>query len=199
MCGVHFSIISLNYQSSRAGLYPTDPCPVLLQDKLTLYHWRRAADEGKEYPFVQFNKSVDVPTYTKEEYTVSTCVMYVLIIMCSSWEKHMLVMWALCNCHVICLEASHRRVLVKRGNRPPVWVMQVRNVTLASLVFSFSDTLSSTLSLMVCVQEVWTPLYHSPGQIWLQQVHSELSVNQPLTCTPTCITWQPVSLYAILP
>jgi len=82
MCCVHFSIIcpSLNYQSSRAGLYPTDPCPVLLQDKLTLYHWRRAADEGKEYPFVQFNKSVDVPTYTKEEYTVSMFAIYVLII-----------------------------------------------------------------------------------------------------------------------
>ena len=40
------------------------------QDSLVLSHWRRVADEGKPYPFTRFNKSVDVPSYTKEEYEV---------------------------------------------------------------------------------------------------------------------------------
>lgn len=31
-------------------------------------HWRRVADEGKEYPFARFNKKVDVPSYSDEEY-----------------------------------------------------------------------------------------------------------------------------------
>ncbi|KAL5487368.1 hypothetical protein EMCRGX_G019960 [Ephydatia muelleri] len=39
------------------------------QDGLTLQHWRRTADEGKDYAFAQFNKSVDVPSYTDEEYS----------------------------------------------------------------------------------------------------------------------------------
>ncbi|XP_073259043.1 DNA methyltransferase 1-associated protein 1-like isoform X1 [Porites lutea] len=37
-------------------------------DGAVLYHWRRAADEGKDYPFARFNKKVDVPSYTDEEY-----------------------------------------------------------------------------------------------------------------------------------
>ena len=41
-----------------------------LQDGLVLSHWRRVADEGQTYPYSKFNKSVDVPTYTKEEYEV---------------------------------------------------------------------------------------------------------------------------------
>jgi DNA methyltransferase 1-associated protein 1 len=40
-------------------------------DGLVLSHWRRVADEGKEYPFAKFNKSPDIPTYTEEEYTKS--------------------------------------------------------------------------------------------------------------------------------
>ena len=42
----------------------------MLQDGLVLSHWRRVADEGQTYPYSRFNKSVDVPTYTKEEYEV---------------------------------------------------------------------------------------------------------------------------------
>ena len=53
-----------------------------VQDNLTLYHWRRAADEGKEYPFAQFNKSLDIPTYTEEEYTV--CIL--------PFDSHVMVM-----------------------------------------------------------------------------------------------------------
>ena len=41
------------------------------QDGLVLNHWRRVADEGKEYPFAKFNKSADIPTYTEEDYSVS--------------------------------------------------------------------------------------------------------------------------------
>ncbi|XP_032243096.1 DNA methyltransferase 1-associated protein 1 isoform X2 [Nematostella vectensis] len=37
-------------------------------DGAMLYHWRRGADEAKEYPFARFDKKVDVPTYTNEEY-----------------------------------------------------------------------------------------------------------------------------------
>ena len=42
----------------------------LPQDGLVLSHWRRVADEGQPYPYARFNKSVEVPTYTKEEYEV---------------------------------------------------------------------------------------------------------------------------------
>ncbi|XP_065834656.1 DNA methyltransferase 1-associated protein 1-like [Oscarella lobularis] len=38
------------------------------KDSAVLYHWRRVADEGKSYPFANFNKTVDVPTYSDEEY-----------------------------------------------------------------------------------------------------------------------------------
>ena len=41
------------------------------QDGLVLNHWQRLTDEGKEYPFAKFNKSLDIPTYTEEDYTVS--------------------------------------------------------------------------------------------------------------------------------
>lgn len=39
------------------------------EDGLVLSHWRRVADEAKPYAFAQFNKSVDAPVYSKEEYT----------------------------------------------------------------------------------------------------------------------------------
>lgn len=38
------------------------------KDGLVLHHWRRVADEGKDYPFARFNKCVEVPTYTELEY-----------------------------------------------------------------------------------------------------------------------------------
>ena len=38
------------------------------RDGLVLHHWRRQADEGKDYPFAKFNKSIEVPTYTEAEY-----------------------------------------------------------------------------------------------------------------------------------
>lgn len=38
------------------------------KDGLVLQHWRRQADEGKDYPFAKFNKSIEVPTYTEAEY-----------------------------------------------------------------------------------------------------------------------------------
>ncbi|KAJ1530661.1 hypothetical protein ONE63_005532 [Megalurothrips usitatus] len=37
-------------------------------DGAVFHHWRRVADEGKEYPFAKFNKKVPVPTYTDDEY-----------------------------------------------------------------------------------------------------------------------------------
>lgn len=50
-----------------------------LQDGLTLSHWCRVADAGKDYPFAQFNKTVDVPTYTDKEYAVrSNLLLYCL-------------------------------------------------------------------------------------------------------------------------
>nr|SVE75157.1 EOG090X076S [Daphnia dolichocephala] len=38
------------------------------KDGAIFHHWRRAADEGKEYPFAKFNKQVHVFTYTDQEY-----------------------------------------------------------------------------------------------------------------------------------
>ena len=38
------------------------------KDALLLNHWRRVADEGKDYPFARFNKEMDVPTYSDADY-----------------------------------------------------------------------------------------------------------------------------------
>ena len=39
------------------------------KDSLVLHHWRRATDEGKDYPFAKFNKKLDcIPAYTDIEY-----------------------------------------------------------------------------------------------------------------------------------
>ncbi|XP_025197117.1 DNA methyltransferase 1-associated protein 1 [Melanaphis sacchari] len=37
-------------------------------DGVPFYHWRRVADEGKEYPFAKFNKKIEIPKYTDIEY-----------------------------------------------------------------------------------------------------------------------------------
>jgi len=38
------------------------------KDNLVLHHWRRVLDDGKDYPFARFNKTIEVPTYTEVEY-----------------------------------------------------------------------------------------------------------------------------------
>merc|ERR1719411_114922 len=38
------------------------------KDGLVLHHWRRVADEGKDYPFARFNKICEVANYTELEY-----------------------------------------------------------------------------------------------------------------------------------
>jgi len=38
------------------------------RDGFRLHHWRRVADEGKEYPFAKFNKSVSIPSYSDDDY-----------------------------------------------------------------------------------------------------------------------------------
>ena len=38
------------------------------RDALVLYHWRRVADEGKDYAFAKFNKKLELPTFTDAEY-----------------------------------------------------------------------------------------------------------------------------------
>ncbi|XP_076440814.1 DNA methyltransferase 1-associated protein 1-like isoform X2 [Babylonia areolata] len=38
------------------------------KDGAVFYHWRKVADEGKDYPFARFNKTVDVPVYSDLEY-----------------------------------------------------------------------------------------------------------------------------------
>ncbi|KAK3091085.1 hypothetical protein FSP39_017018 [Pinctada imbricata] len=38
------------------------------KDGAIFHHWRKVADEGKDYPFARFNKAVDVPTYSDLEY-----------------------------------------------------------------------------------------------------------------------------------
>ncbi|KAK3590712.1 hypothetical protein CHS0354_012286 [Potamilus streckersoni] len=38
------------------------------KDGAIFYHWRKVADEGKDYPFARFNKSVEIPVYSDLEY-----------------------------------------------------------------------------------------------------------------------------------
>ncbi|XP_067119245.1 DNA methyltransferase 1-associated protein 1 isoform X2 [Centruroides vittatus] len=38
------------------------------KDGVLFYHWRRVADEGKDYPFARFNKNVQVPSYSDSDY-----------------------------------------------------------------------------------------------------------------------------------
>ena len=51
---------------------PPDDDVCSLQDGLVLNHWRREADEGKPYAYAKFNKSLDIPSYSDEEYKVQT-------------------------------------------------------------------------------------------------------------------------------
>lgn len=37
-------------------------------DSAVFHHWRRTTDESKEYPFAKFNKQLNIPTYTANEY-----------------------------------------------------------------------------------------------------------------------------------
>lgn len=38
------------------------------KDSAVFHHWRRVSDEPKEYPFAKFNKQLQIPTYTINEY-----------------------------------------------------------------------------------------------------------------------------------
>ncbi|CAF4848880.1 unnamed protein product [Pieris macdunnoughi] len=38
------------------------------KDNAVFHHWKRAAEEAKEYPFAQFNKQVSIPSYSESEY-----------------------------------------------------------------------------------------------------------------------------------
>uniref|UniRef100_A0A673IXB7 DNA methyltransferase 1-associated protein 1 n=1 Tax=Sinocyclocheilus rhinocerous TaxID=307959 RepID=A0A673IXB7_9TELE len=38
------------------------------KDGAIFHHWRRAAEEGKDYPFARFSKTVQVPLYSEQEY-----------------------------------------------------------------------------------------------------------------------------------
>lgn len=38
------------------------------QDGIVLYHWRLAVEEGKDYPWSKYNKTVQVPMYSEQEY-----------------------------------------------------------------------------------------------------------------------------------
>ncbi|XP_069088959.1 DNA methyltransferase 1-associated protein 1 isoform X1 [Pleurodeles waltl] len=38
------------------------------KDGALFYHWRRAVEEGKDYPFARFNKTVQIPVYSEQEY-----------------------------------------------------------------------------------------------------------------------------------
>lgn len=37
-------------------------------DGAVFHHWRRVTDENAEYPFAKFNKKLEIPTYTANEY-----------------------------------------------------------------------------------------------------------------------------------
>ncbi len=50
--------------------------------RLGLCHWRREADESKPYPYAKFNKSLDIPSYSDEEYKVCNYVAHVCESLC---------------------------------------------------------------------------------------------------------------------
>uniref|UniRef100_A0AAG5DJP5 DNA methyltransferase 1-associated protein 1 n=1 Tax=Anopheles atroparvus TaxID=41427 RepID=A0AAG5DJP5_ANOAO len=74
-------------------------------DGAVFHHWKRASDEQKEYPFAKFNKQLDIPSYTLNEYNAhlkttkwtkqQTDHLFDLakrfdvrfIIMCDRWER----------------------------------------------------------------------------------------------------------------
>ncbi|XP_070563025.1 DNA methyltransferase 1-associated protein 1-like [Ptychodera flava] len=92
--GMHREVYALLYSDNKDGppLIPSDSCQGYKQMKAKLgrskvrpwkwmpftnparkdgaifYHWRRAADEGKDYPFARFNKTIQVPVYSDQEY-----------------------------------------------------------------------------------------------------------------------------------
>lgn len=39
-------------------------------DQAAFHHWRRVTDEPKEYPFAKFNKQLNIPTYSINEYNI---------------------------------------------------------------------------------------------------------------------------------
>uniref|UniRef100_A0A182LZE9 DNA methyltransferase 1-associated protein 1 n=1 Tax=Anopheles culicifacies TaxID=139723 RepID=A0A182LZE9_9DIPT len=74
-------------------------------DGAVFHHWKRVSDEQKEYPFAKFNKQLDIPTYTLNEYNAhlkttkwtkqQTDHLFDLakrfdvrfIVMCDRWER----------------------------------------------------------------------------------------------------------------
>ncbi len=56
------------------NLFPCLPVLPSFQDGLVLEHWRREADERIPYPYARFNKVMEIPTYTEEEYKVGDTV-----------------------------------------------------------------------------------------------------------------------------
>uniref|UniRef100_A0A6P8HMQ4 DNA methyltransferase 1-associated protein 1 n=1 Tax=Actinia tenebrosa TaxID=6105 RepID=A0A6P8HMQ4_ACTTE len=74
-------------------------------DGAMLRHWRRTTDEAKEYPFARFNKKVDVPTYTDEEYQ-----MYLHDGSQSTWTKQETdYLFDLCRCFDLRFIVIHDR------------------------------------------------------------------------------------------
>ncbi|XP_066952048.1 DNA methyltransferase 1-associated protein 1 [Macrobrachium rosenbergii] len=49
------------------------------KDNAVLYHWRRACDEAKEYPFAVFNKKIELLSYTDAEYSEH--------LLCEGWTR----------------------------------------------------------------------------------------------------------------
>ncbi|XP_067934765.1 DNA methyltransferase 1-associated protein 1-like [Watersipora subatra] len=49
------------------------------KDAAIFYHWRRNADEGKDYPFAAFNKTAEVMEYTDNEYQLQ--------LSCDGWSR----------------------------------------------------------------------------------------------------------------
>ncbi|KAI4468424.1 dna methyltransferase 1-associated protein 1 family member [Holotrichia oblita] len=92
--GMHREVFALLYNDNKDAppLFPSDTSNGYKQTKIKLgmrrprkwewmaftnpartdgavfYHWRRPSDEPKEYPFAKFNKKLEIPTYTENEY-----------------------------------------------------------------------------------------------------------------------------------
>lgn len=64
------------------------------RDGLVLHHWRRVADEGKEYPFAKFNKRLEMPVFNDMEYQAHLQVRWwwwwsIGHWACASWTRYL--------------------------------------------------------------------------------------------------------------
>eukprot|EP00118_Oscarella_pearsei_P019369 m.205389 g.205389 ORF g.205389 m.205389 type:complete len:478 (+) comp39658_c0_seq57:87-1520(+) len=142
------------YKQNKAQLGRSKPRPwkwtpfknPARQDPSVFYHWRRVADEGKPYPFANFNKKVDVPTYTHEEYLKHLQEEYP-----STWTKdetdHL---FDLCRRFDLKFPAIHDRYERKKFNPRTIESLKERYYSVCNKLAKIKSGRSGQPSIPVC-------------------------------------------------